>query len=90
MQSTITTPLAEFLAQPNIEASPVWEFINGTARQKIMPTLYHSRLQRNLVNWINQNTDRYEAIQELRCIISPISPVPDIVVIEIVREAYRR
>jgi Uma2 family endonuclease len=85
MQSTITTPLAEFLAQPNIEASPAWEFINGTACQKIMPTLYHSRLQRNLVNWINQNTDLYEAIQELRCIISPISPVPDIVVIEIDR-----
>jgi Uma2 family endonuclease len=73
MRSTIATRLAEFLAQPNIEASPAWEFINGTARQKIMPTLYHSRLQRNLVNWINQNTDRYEAIQKLRCIISPIS-----------------
>ena len=85
MQSTITRPLSEFLAQPNIEASPAWEFINGIARQKIMPTLYHSRLQRNLVNWINQNTNRYEAIQELRCIISPISPVPDIVVIEIDR-----
>jgi Uma2 family endonuclease len=42
-------------------------------------------LQRNLVNWIKQNTDRYEAIQELRCIIFPISPVPDIAVIEIVR-----
>ncbi len=85
MQSTITTILAEFLAQPNIEASPAWEFINGTARQKIMPTLYHSRLQRNLVNWINQSTDQYEAIQELRCIISPISPVPDIAVIAIDR-----
>lgn len=85
MQSTIARPLAEFLAQPNIEASPAWEFINGTARQKIKPTLYHSRLQRNLVNWVNRNTDRYEAIQELRCIISPISPVPDIAVIAIDR-----
>ena len=85
MQLTIARPLAEFLTQPNIEASPAWEFINGTARQKIMPTLFHSRLQRNLVNWINQNTDRYEAIQELRCIISPISPVPDISVIAIDR-----
>ena len=93
MQSTSTRPLTEFLAQPNIEASPAWESIDGTARQKIMPTLYHSRLQRNLVNWINQNTDsrserlrqRYEAIQELRCIIPPISPVSDIVVIEIER-----
>jgi Uma2 family endonuclease len=85
MQSIIARPLAEFLALPNIEASPAWEFINGTACQKIMPTLYHSRLQRNLVNWMNQNTDQYEAIQELRCIISPISPVPDIAVIAIDR-----
>jgi Uma2 family endonuclease len=85
MPSTIARTLAEFLAQPNIEASPAWEFINGNPCQKIMPTLYHSRLQRNLVNWINQNTDRYEAIQELRCIIAPISPVPDIAVIAIDR-----
>jgi Uma2 family endonuclease len=81
MPATTTTLLTEFLAQPNIEASPAWEFINGTACQKTMPTLFHSRLQRNLVNWINQHTDRYEAIQELRCIIPPISPVPDISVI---------
>jgi Uma2 family endonuclease len=85
MPSTTTSPLTEFLAQPNIEASPAWEFINGTARQKSMPTLFHSRLQRNLVNWINQHTDRYEAIQELRCIIPPLSPVPDITVIAINR-----
>jgi Uma2 family endonuclease len=81
MPTTTTTPLAEFLTQPNIEASPAWEFINGQAAQKPQSTLFHSRLQRNLVNWINQQTDRYEAIQELRCIIPPISPVPDIAVI---------
>jgi Uma2 family endonuclease len=85
MQSTIARSLTEFLAQPNIETSPAWEFINGVACQKIMPTLFHSRIQRNLVNWINQNTDQYEAIQELRCIIAPISPVPDIAVIAIDR-----
>jgi Uma2 family endonuclease len=45
-------------------------------------TLFHSRLQQNLVNWINQNIDRHKAIPGLRCIISPISPVPDIAVIE--------
>jgi Uma2 family endonuclease len=84
MRSTIARPLAEFLTQPNIEASPAWEFINGNARQKTMPTLYHSRLQRNLGNWINHNTALDEAIQELRCIISPISPVPDIAAIAIV------
>ena len=54
MQSpTVTTLLADFLKQPHIEASPAWEFINGRAQQKVMPTLFHFRLQRNLVNAIN-------------------------------------
>lgn len=74
--------LTEFLQQPNIEASPAWEFLLGTAKQKPMPTLFHSRLQRNLVNAINQQTTAYEAIQELRCIVPPFSPVPDIVVVK--------
>ena len=46
-----------------------------------MPTLFHSRLQRNLVNFINNNTQEFEAIQELRCIVPPLSTVPDISVI---------
>lgn len=83
--STVTDRLAEFLKQPNIETSPAWEFINGRAQQKIMPTLFHSRLQRNLVNAINAQTDTYEAIQELRCIVPPFSPVPDIAVVSIER-----
>jgi Uma2 family endonuclease len=83
MQSpTITSALDAFLQQPNIEASPAWEFINGQAQQKPMPTLFHSRLQRNLVNAINNQTQAYEAIQELRCIVPPISPVPDIAVVK--------
>ena len=45
-----------------------------------MPTLFHSRLQRNLVNYINANTESFEAIQEWRCIVPP-SPVPDISVV---------
>lgn len=76
-----TTPLTEFLSQPNIEASPAWELINGQARQKPMPTLFHSRLQRNLVNYVNNNTEQFEAVQELRCIVPPYSPVPDISVV---------
>ena len=84
MQSpTVTDLLADFLKQPNIEASPAWEFINGRAQPKVMPTLFHSRLQRNLVNAINAQTDEYEAIQELRCIVPPLSPVPDISVVAI-------
>lgn len=47
-----------------------------------MPTLFHSRLQRNLVNKINSQSKAYEAIQELRCIVPPLSPVPDIVVVK--------
>ena len=82
MQSPIaTTPLANFLRQPNIEASPAWEFINGQAQQKPMPTLFYSRLQRNLVNAINACTTDYEAIQEWRCLVPPFSPVPDILVV---------
>jgi Uma2 family endonuclease len=82
MQSpTATSPLEAFLQQPNIEASPAWEFINGRAQQKNMPTLFHSRLQRNLVNTINRQTEAYEAIQEFRCIVPPLSPVPDIAVV---------
>jgi Uma2 family endonuclease len=83
MQSPTTTSLLDaFLQQPNIEASPAWEFINGHSQQKSMPTLFHSRLQRNLVNAINSQTTAYEAIQELRCIVPPMSPVPDIAVVK--------
>ena len=81
METLTTTPLAEFLSQPNIEDSPAWEFVNGRPEQKPMPTLFHSRLQRNLVNYINRNTERFEAVQELRCIVPPYSPVPDISII---------
>lgn len=86
MQSlSINSPLEAFLQQPNIESSPAWEFIYGRAKQKPMPTLFHSRLQRNLVNAINSKTEAYEAIQELRCIVPPLSPVPDIAVVKIER-----
>ena len=77
--------LADFLKQPNIEASPDWEYINGRAQQRFMPTLFYSRLQRNLVNAINAWTEVYEAVQELRCIVPPFSPVPDIAVVAIER-----
>ncbi|MBO3460098.1 Uma2 family endonuclease [Aetokthonos hydrillicola Thurmond2011] len=81
MKSVSKIPLAEFLSQPNIEASPAWELINGQVLEKPMPTLFHSRLQRNLVNYINSHTDQFEAVQELRCIVPPYSPVPDISII---------
>ncbi|MEB3250205.1 MAG: Uma2 family endonuclease [Merismopediaceae bacterium] len=83
MQSPLLTDgLDRFLQRSEIEASPAWEFIRGEAQQKPMPTLFHSRLQRNLVNAINGHTKDYEAIQELRCIVPPFSPVPDIAVVK--------
>ncbi|NES42527.1 MAG: Uma2 family endonuclease, partial [Moorea sp. SIO2C4] len=60
-QSIPRIALREFLTQPNIEASPAWELIDGRAVQKPMPTLFHSRLQRNLVNYINDRTNGFEA-----------------------------
>jgi Uma2 family endonuclease len=81
VQSITTLSLENFLTQPNIESSPAWELIAGRAVQKTMPTLFHSRLQRNLVNHINDRTDRFEAIQELRCLVPPYSPVPDIAIV---------
>lgn len=81
--TTTTSPLTEFLNQGDIEESPAWEFLEGKAEQKPMPTLFHSRLQRNLVSLINDQADGYEAIQELRCIVPPSSPVPDIAVMAI-------
>ena len=76
-----TLSLEDFLTQPNIESSPAWELMLGGAVQKTMPTLFHSRLQRNLVNYINDRTDRFEAVQELRCLVPPYSPVPDISIV---------
>lgn len=74
--------LADFLANPDIESSPAWELIAGKAIQKPMPTLFRSRLQRNFVNYINDRTERFEAIQELRCIVPPYSPVLDIAIVD--------
>jgi Uma2 family endonuclease len=81
IQSIAIISLENFFTQPNIESSPAWELIAGRAVQKTMPTLFRSRLQRNLVNYINDRTERFEAIQELRCLVPPYSPVPDIAIV---------
>lgn len=80
MTTLTLTPLAEFLTYPELEASPAWELLHGVAGQKPMPTLFHSRLQTNLVNFINRHRHPWEAVAELRCLVPPDSPVPDIVV----------
>jgi Uma2 family endonuclease len=79
--SIATLSLEDFLDRPNIESSPAWELIAGRAVQKTLPTLFHSRLQNNLVNYINDRTDRFAAVPELRCLIPPFSPVPDIAIV---------
>ena len=73
--------LQEFLKLPNIEESPAWELLDGISRQKPMPTLYHSRLQKRLVAAIDATESTYEAFPELRCVLSQNSVVPDVAII---------
>ena len=40
---TTVKSLDTFLAQPDIEGSPAWEFIRGRAAQKPMPSFFHLR-----------------------------------------------
>jgi Uma2 family endonuclease len=74
--------LEQFLALPDIEASPAWEFIQGKAIQKPMPGGKHSRLQARLVSAVNGIDSPYEALPELRCTVGGRSMVPDITVLE--------
>ncbi|MEB3174077.1 MAG: Uma2 family endonuclease, partial [Cyanobacteriota bacterium] len=71
--------------QPNIEESPAWELINQIPSQKPMPTLYHSRLQKRLLAVIDSASGAYEALPELRCILSANSIVPDIAIVRAAR-----
>lgn len=80
--SATMVTLEQFLVQPGIEESPAWELLEGEVVQKSMPSLFHSRLQRNLVNWLNRSAEGWEAVQELRCVLPGGSPVPDIVVVK--------
>jgi Uma2 family endonuclease len=73
--------LQDFLALPNIEESPAWEYADGQASRKPMPTAYHSILQKRLTAAIVLANSSYEAFPELRCILSRNSVVPDITVI---------
>lgn len=73
--------LEQFLQQPNIEESPAWELVNEVVTQKVMPTFYHSRLQKKLIKIIDSVSSSYEAFPELRCILTHNSVVPDVSVI---------
>jgi Uma2 family endonuclease len=74
--------LEEFEQLPNIEESPAWELLNGHVLQKPMPTFHQCRLQKRLVNAIDDTRSSYEAFPELRCILSQNSVVPDIAIID--------
>lgn len=74
--------LTQFLALPDIEASPAWEYEPGRASQKPMPGGKHSRLQSRLVGAINAVDSAYEALPELRCTVAGRSMVPDVTVLE--------
>ena len=73
--------LDEFLKLPDLEASPAWEYINGVAIQKPMQKTRHSLLQKRLISIIDNNSENYTALPELRCTFGGRSIVPDIAVI---------
>ncbi|WP_008314106.1 Uma2 family endonuclease [Leptolyngbya sp. PCC 6406] len=77
--------LKDFLQCSSIEDSPAWEFVNGEAVQKPMPGGQHSRLQKRLVQAIENANGGLEALPELRCTFGDRSIVPDIAILPLAR-----
>lgn len=73
--------LEEFLKLPYREESPAWEYADGVAIQKPMPKTRHSILQKRLLSEVDNQSDDYTALPELRCTFGGRSVVPDIAVI---------
>ncbi|MEA5505992.1 Uma2 family endonuclease [Halotia wernerae UHCC 0503] len=73
--------LEQFLQQPYLEESPAWEYMDGVAIQKPMPKTRHSILQKRLLVEVDNHSDDYTALPELRCTFANRSVVPDIAVI---------
>jgi Uma2 family endonuclease len=73
--------LDDFLKLPQIEASPAWEYQDGSATQKPMPKTRHSLLQKRLLAEVDAHGEIYTALPELRCTFGGRSIVPDIAVI---------
>ena len=76
-----TLALEDFLKLPYVEESPAWEYVDGIALQKPMPKTRHSILQKRLLEAVDNNSNDYIALPELRCTFGGRSVVPDIVVI---------
>lgn len=73
--------LEDFLKLPYLEESPPWEYADGVAIQKPMPKTRHSILQKCLIKEVDNQTDDYTALPELRCTFGGRSIVPDVAVI---------
>ena len=73
--------LEDFLKLPYLEESPAWEYVDGIALQKPMPKTRHSILQKRLLDAVDDNSDEYTALPELRCTFGGRSVVPDVAVI---------
>lgn len=71
----------EFLRLPYLDESPAWEYADGVAIQKPMPKFRHSILQKRLLIAIDNSSNNYTALPELRCTFAGRSVVPDISVI---------
>ncbi len=76
-----TLALEDFLKLPYLEESPAWEYVNGVALQKPMPKTRHAILQKRLLNEIDNSSDEYIALPELRCTLGGRSVVPDVAVL---------
>lgn len=73
--------IEEFLELPYVEESPSWEYVDGVAIQKPMPKTRHSILQKRLLTEVDNHSETYTALPELRCTFAGRSVVPDIAVI---------
>ncbi len=76
-----TLTLEDFLKLSYLDESPPWEYVHGVALQKPMPKTRHSILQKRLLNAVDNNSDDYTALPELRCTFGGRSVVPDVAVI---------
>lgn len=74
--------LNEFLALPDIEEAPAWEFVDGRMVRKVSPKRKHITLQDALADFINDFSEPAglgTAFPELRCTFGGRSIVPDVV-----------
>lgn len=78
---TQTLTIEEFFKLPCVEESPAWEYADGIATQKPTPKTRHSILQKRLLIEIDNYSEAYTALPELRCTFAGRSIVPDIAVI---------